>query len=204
MNLDDFASIRSDEQLAEKLPYARPVAHIFQNNLPSITYILLYGNRMLVSDGPLLWPNIADRVMCQISLPIALVVVHFMYSACRKTKLGSLAAFQMFLSHLLHLHVVPFCVLFFSFHAPAGIVHLFLSSPLILCLYCSLLPPFDFVFRTIAPMAACLSYSQYIIVFSILPVSHHDTFISASRLTSITPRNHLFLRAFPPCLTISL
>jgi hypothetical protein len=151
---------------------------------------------------PLLWPNIADRVLCQFSLPIALVVVHFMYSARLKTKLGSLAAFRMFLSHLFRLHVVPFCVLFFSFHAPAGIVHLFLSSPLILWLYCSLLPPF--AFTTIAPLAARLSYSQYIIVFSILPVARHDTFISASRLTSITPRNHLFLRAFPPCLPISL
>ena len=60
---------------------------------------------------------------------------------------------------------------------------------------------FDFAFTTIAPLATRL---QYIVLFSILPVTHHDTFISASRLTSITPGNHLFLRAFPPCLAISL
>ena len=38
---------------------------------------------------------------------------------------------------------------------------------------------FDFAFTTIAPLAARLSYSQYTVVFSILPVARHDTFISA-------------------------
>ena len=34
MNLDDLASIRSDEQLFEKLPSARPVGYIFLNQPP--------------------------------------------------------------------------------------------------------------------------------------------------------------------------
>jgi hypothetical protein len=34
MILDDLASIRSDEQQAEKLPSARPVSYIFPNQPP--------------------------------------------------------------------------------------------------------------------------------------------------------------------------
>ena len=66
MNLDDLASIRSDEQLFEKLPSARPVGYIFLNQPPSIVYILLYGNRVLVSDGAFSWLNIADRFLPKI------------------------------------------------------------------------------------------------------------------------------------------
>ena len=110
----------------------------FQNNLPSINYILLYENRMLVSDSPLLWPNIADRFLCQISLPIALVVVRSMYSARCFPGCFCLIYCAFALSRSVFYSSLSMLLPGMSFRRH----HLFLPSPLILCLYCLLLPPF--------------------------------------------------------------
>jgi hypothetical protein len=49
-----------------------------QTNLPSIVYILLYGNRILVSDGDLPWLNTADSFLLKITYrPIALTTALF-------------------------------------------------------------------------------------------------------------------------------
>ena len=47
-------------------PLLVPSSIFFQNNLSLIVYILLYGNRILVSDGDFPWLNIADSFLLKI------------------------------------------------------------------------------------------------------------------------------------------